>query len=206
MWQGLLSWTLCLGRGKASRIVTTFTMCCMPLPSLHAFIYLFLPLSHLFQGGPSTINEMCLVFFFYYPRINISSCLGYPDIIYVTNELGEEASEWVILESETHKCGKGYWKDLGKGQKKCHSFPPSWWARSPRGWPNHSLQSSLLLLPVFAQKALTTGVLSESFCISKGTVKRSRWQLTLESQIPYAQISLSCCTWTLVYSHVQTFK
>ncbi|XP_008820148.2 DBH-like monooxygenase protein 2 [Nannospalax galili] len=44
-------------------------------------------------GGPSTTNEMCLVFFFYYPRINISSCLGYPDIIYVTNELGEEASE-----------------------------------------------------------------------------------------------------------------
>ncbi|XP_028637873.1 DBH-like monooxygenase protein 2 [Grammomys surdaster] len=44
-------------------------------------------------GGASTINEMCLVFFFYYPRINISSCMGYPDIIYVTNELGEEASE-----------------------------------------------------------------------------------------------------------------
>ncbi|XP_051007499.1 DBH-like monooxygenase protein 2 [Acomys russatus] len=44
-------------------------------------------------GGPSTINEMCLVFLFYYPRINISSCLGYPDIVYVTNELGEEASE-----------------------------------------------------------------------------------------------------------------
>ncbi|XP_059112561.1 DBH-like monooxygenase protein 2 [Peromyscus eremicus] len=44
-------------------------------------------------GGASTINEMCLVFLFYYPRINISSCLGYPDIIYVTNELGEEASE-----------------------------------------------------------------------------------------------------------------
>ncbi|XP_021501944.1 DBH-like monooxygenase protein 2 [Meriones unguiculatus] len=44
-------------------------------------------------GGTSTINEMCLVFLFYYPRINISSCLGYPDIIYVTNELGEEASE-----------------------------------------------------------------------------------------------------------------
>ncbi|EDL13566.1 DBH-like monooxygenase protein 2 precursor [Mus musculus] len=44
-------------------------------------------------GGASTINEMCLIFFFYYPRINISSCMGYPDIIYVTNELGEEASE-----------------------------------------------------------------------------------------------------------------
>ncbi|GAB1290726.1 DBH-like monooxygenase protein 2 [Apodemus speciosus] len=44
-------------------------------------------------GGASTINEMCLIFFFYYPRINIASCMGYPDIIYVTNELGEEASE-----------------------------------------------------------------------------------------------------------------
>ncbi|XP_076769593.1 DBH-like monooxygenase protein 2 isoform X4 [Arvicanthis niloticus] len=44
-------------------------------------------------GGASTINEMCLIFIFYYPRINISSCMGYPDIIYVTNELGEEASE-----------------------------------------------------------------------------------------------------------------
>ncbi|EPQ13200.1 DBH-like monooxygenase protein 2 [Myotis brandtii] len=44
-------------------------------------------------GGPSTINEMCLVFLFYYPRNNISSCMGYPDIIYVAHELGEEASD-----------------------------------------------------------------------------------------------------------------
>ncbi|XP_012877099.1 PREDICTED: putative DBH-like monooxygenase protein 2 [Dipodomys ordii] len=44
-------------------------------------------------GGISTINEMCLIFLFYYPRNNISSCLGFPDIIYVANELGEEASE-----------------------------------------------------------------------------------------------------------------
>ncbi|XP_077020640.1 DBH-like monooxygenase protein 2 [Tamandua tetradactyla] len=44
-------------------------------------------------GGPSTINEMCLIFLFYYPRNNISSCMGYPDIIYVANELGEEASD-----------------------------------------------------------------------------------------------------------------
>nr|A6NHM9.1 PUTATIVE PSEUDOGENE: RecName: Full=Putative DBH-like monooxygenase protein 2; AltName: Full=DBH-like monooxygenase protein 2 pseudogene; Flags: Precursor [Homo sapiens] len=44
-------------------------------------------------GGPSTINEMCLIFLFYYPQNNISSCMGYPDIIYVAHELGEEASE-----------------------------------------------------------------------------------------------------------------
>ncbi|KAF7487311.1 putative DBH monooxygenase protein 2-like [Marmota monax] len=44
-------------------------------------------------GGPSTLNEMCLVFLFYYPRNNISSCQGYPDIIYVARELGEEVSE-----------------------------------------------------------------------------------------------------------------
>lgn len=39
------------------------------------------------------MNEMCLIFLFYYPRNNISSCMGYPDIIYVARELGEEASE-----------------------------------------------------------------------------------------------------------------
>ncbi|KAG8523360.1 putative DBH-like monooxygenase protein 2 [Galemys pyrenaicus] len=44
-------------------------------------------------GGPSTINEMCLIFLFYYPRNNISSCMGYPDILYVAQELGEEASD-----------------------------------------------------------------------------------------------------------------
>ena len=36
---------------------------------------------------------MCLIFFFYYPRNNVSSCQGYPDIIYVAHELGEEVSE-----------------------------------------------------------------------------------------------------------------
>uniref|UniRef100_A0A8D2B3R5 DOMON domain-containing protein n=1 Tax=Sciurus vulgaris TaxID=55149 RepID=A0A8D2B3R5_SCIVU len=44
-------------------------------------------------GGPSTLNEMCLVFLFYYPRNNISSCQGYPDITYVAHELGEEVSD-----------------------------------------------------------------------------------------------------------------
>ncbi|XP_002721886.2 putative DBH-like monooxygenase protein 2 isoform X1 [Oryctolagus cuniculus] len=44
-------------------------------------------------GGPSTVNEMCLIFLFYYPRNNISSCHGYPDIIFVAHELGEEVSD-----------------------------------------------------------------------------------------------------------------
>ncbi|XP_068405930.1 LOW QUALITY PROTEIN: putative DBH-like monooxygenase protein 2 [Eschrichtius robustus] len=44
-------------------------------------------------GGPNTVNEMCLIFLFYYPQNNISSCMGYPDIIYVAHELGEEASD-----------------------------------------------------------------------------------------------------------------
>uniref|UniRef100_A0A8C3JZ03 DOMON domain-containing protein n=1 Tax=Calidris pygmaea TaxID=425635 RepID=A0A8C3JZ03_9CHAR len=34
-------------------------------------------------GGPSTMNEMCLAFLFYYPHNNISSCMGYPDILYI---------------------------------------------------------------------------------------------------------------------------
>ncbi|XP_060040769.1 putative DBH-like monooxygenase protein 2, partial [Erinaceus europaeus] len=44
-------------------------------------------------GGPSTTNEMCLIFLFYYPRNNISSCMGYPDIISVAHELGEDAMD-----------------------------------------------------------------------------------------------------------------
>ncbi|XP_048358837.1 putative DBH-like monooxygenase protein 2 [Sphaerodactylus townsendi] len=44
-------------------------------------------------GGPSTLNEMCLIFLFYYPRNNISSCLGYPDIQYVAQELGQSATD-----------------------------------------------------------------------------------------------------------------
>ncbi|XP_066468734.1 putative DBH-like monooxygenase protein 2 [Tiliqua scincoides] len=44
-------------------------------------------------GGPSTLNEMCLAFLFYYPRNNISSCMGYPNIQYVAQQLGQEASD-----------------------------------------------------------------------------------------------------------------
>ncbi|KYO37527.1 DBH-like monooxygenase protein 1 precursor isoform A [Alligator mississippiensis] len=44
-------------------------------------------------GGPSTLNEMCLAFLFYYPRSNISSCMGYPDIQYIAQALGQQASD-----------------------------------------------------------------------------------------------------------------
>ncbi|XP_077202561.1 putative DBH-like monooxygenase protein 2 [Paroedura picta] len=44
-------------------------------------------------GGPSTLNEMCLAFLFYYPRNNISSCMGYPNIMYVAQELGQPAAD-----------------------------------------------------------------------------------------------------------------
>ncbi|XP_044866279.1 DBH-like monooxygenase protein 2 [Mauremys mutica] len=44
-------------------------------------------------GGPSTLNEMCLAFLFYYPRNNISSCMGYPDIQQIAYALGQEASD-----------------------------------------------------------------------------------------------------------------
>ncbi|KAM6211121.1 putative DBH-like monooxygenase protein 2 [Sarcoramphus papa] len=46
-------------------------------------------------GGPSTMNEMCLMFLFYYPRNNISSCMGYPDILYIAHVLKQEASDAV---------------------------------------------------------------------------------------------------------------
>ncbi|KAM6420961.1 putative DBH-like monooxygenase protein 2 [Pluvialis apricaria] len=46
-------------------------------------------------GGPSTMNEMCLTFLFYYPRNNISSCMGYADILYVAHVLKQEASDTV---------------------------------------------------------------------------------------------------------------
>ncbi|XP_051818205.1 putative DBH-like monooxygenase protein 2 [Antechinus flavipes] len=44
-------------------------------------------------GGPSTLNEMCLIFLFYYPRNNISSCMGMPDIMHVVRELGQDPAD-----------------------------------------------------------------------------------------------------------------
>ncbi|XP_029437160.1 putative DBH-like monooxygenase protein 2 [Rhinatrema bivittatum] len=41
-------------------------------------------------GGPSTLNEMCLAFLFFYPRNNISTCWSYTDLPYVTDILGQE--------------------------------------------------------------------------------------------------------------------
>ncbi|XP_049677799.1 putative DBH-like monooxygenase protein 2 [Accipiter gentilis] len=46
-------------------------------------------------GGLSTMDEMCLTFLFYYPRNNISSCMGCPDILYIAHALKQEASDAV---------------------------------------------------------------------------------------------------------------
>ena len=103
-WSGKVWWAGLEGKRKSTMKqwqLSQFVVCLFPLCML---LCTCLSLSHLLQGGASTINEMCLIFFFYYPRINISSCMGYPDIIYVTNELGEEASEWVSLTSKAHTC------------------------------------------------------------------------------------------------------
>ncbi|KAM9293366.1 LOW QUALITY PROTEIN: DBH-like monooxygenase protein 2 [Morus bassanus] len=43
-------------------------------------------------GGSSTMNEKRLTFLFYHPG-NISSCMGYPDILYVAHVLKQEASD-----------------------------------------------------------------------------------------------------------------
>ncbi|XP_044274850.1 putative DBH-like monooxygenase protein 2 [Varanus komodoensis] len=56
-------------------------------------LYQTLDRTELTFGGPSTLNEMCLVFLFYYPRNFISSCQGYPDIQYVAQQLGQEAAD-----------------------------------------------------------------------------------------------------------------
>uniref|UniRef100_A0A8C6XQF5 DOMON domain-containing protein n=1 Tax=Naja naja TaxID=35670 RepID=A0A8C6XQF5_NAJNA len=46
-----------------------------------------------FENKIFTLNEMCLIFLFYYPRNNISNCIGLPDIQYVANQLGLEAND-----------------------------------------------------------------------------------------------------------------
>ncbi|KAB0404150.1 hypothetical protein E2I00_018882 [Balaenoptera physalus] len=72
----------------------------------------------LVEGGPSTINEMCLIFLFYYPRNNISSCMGYADIIYMAHELGEEASDSMEGMMATNKVE---WtpENIKKAEKAC---------------------------------------------------------------------------------------
>ncbi|KAM8980851.1 LOW QUALITY PROTEIN: putative DBH-like monooxygenase protein 2 [Sarcophilus harrisii] len=44
-------------------------------------------------GGLSTLNEMCLIFLFYYPN-NISSCMGMPDIMHV--EVVRNETGWIL--------------------------------------------------------------------------------------------------------------
>ncbi|KAM9245548.1 LOW QUALITY PROTEIN: DBH-like monooxygenase protein 2 [Leptosomus discolor] len=45
-------------------------------------------------GGPTTMNEMCLTFLFYYPHNNISSCMGYPDIFAVEGMMAIDFVDW----------------------------------------------------------------------------------------------------------------
>eukprot|EP00069_Balaena_mysticetus_P011320 bmy_21251T0 len=60
-------------------------------------------------GGPSTVNEMCLIFLFYYPRNNISSCMGgmmamnnvewTPENIKKAEKACKEAQQTVIIKT-----------------------------------------------------------------------------------------------------------
>ncbi|XP_056385762.1 DBH-like monooxygenase protein 2 isoform X2 [Hyla sarda] len=47
-------------------------------------------------GGPSTLNEMCIGFVFYYPAIPVASCWSLMDIHYVTNALGLDKADSIM--------------------------------------------------------------------------------------------------------------
>uniref|UniRef100_A0A1B8XY04 DOMON domain-containing protein n=1 Tax=Xenopus tropicalis TaxID=8364 RepID=A0A1B8XY04_XENTR len=47
-------------------------------------------------GGPSSLNEMCLGFLFYYPNIPIATCWSFYDLNHVTDALGLEPEESVM--------------------------------------------------------------------------------------------------------------
>ncbi|KAM9324561.1 putative DBH-like monooxygenase protein 2 [Gastrophryne carolinensis] len=47
-------------------------------------------------GGPSTINEMCVVFLFYYPVIPIAACWSLQDVQYIASNVQEEESENIM--------------------------------------------------------------------------------------------------------------
>lgn len=40
------------------------------------------------QGGLSTSNEMCLAFLFYYPAMNLSGCMSFPNSTTLRSEMG----------------------------------------------------------------------------------------------------------------------
>uniref|UniRef100_A0A8C5P9T0 DOMON domain-containing protein n=1 Tax=Leptobrachium leishanense TaxID=445787 RepID=A0A8C5P9T0_9ANUR len=48
------------------------------------------------QGGPSTLNEMCIAFLFYYPKRQIAACWSLIDLNYITEALGQgRGDRWV---------------------------------------------------------------------------------------------------------------
>ncbi|XP_075208307.1 putative DBH-like monooxygenase protein 2 [Anomaloglossus baeobatrachus] len=47
-------------------------------------------------GGPSTLNEMCIGFLFYYPILPIAMCLSYIDIHYMTSAIGLERADTIM--------------------------------------------------------------------------------------------------------------
>ncbi|XP_052390510.1 DBH-like monooxygenase protein 2 homolog isoform X1 [Carassius gibelio] len=54
--------------------------------------------SALTWGGLSTSNEMCLAFLFYYPAMNLSSCVSFPDEDTLISEMGaNDTASWVNM-------------------------------------------------------------------------------------------------------------
>ncbi|XP_069834939.1 DBH-like monooxygenase protein 2 [Dendropsophus ebraccatus] len=47
-------------------------------------------------GGPSTLNEMCIGFLFYYPALPIATCWSLMDIHNVTGALGMEETDSIM--------------------------------------------------------------------------------------------------------------
>ncbi|XP_075698811.1 putative DBH-like monooxygenase protein 2 [Rhinoderma darwinii] len=47
-------------------------------------------------GGPSSLNEMCVGFLFYYPSVPIAACWSYMDIHYISDVLGLEPADSIM--------------------------------------------------------------------------------------------------------------
>ncbi|CAJ0918454.1 unnamed protein product [Ranitomeya imitator] len=45
------------------------------------------------QGGPSSLNEMCIGFLFYYPLLPIAACWSYIDVHYIAEAIGLERAD-----------------------------------------------------------------------------------------------------------------
>ncbi|KAL7888449.1 hypothetical protein AOLI_G00034230 [Acnodon oligacanthus] len=72
-------------------------------------------------GGLSTTNEMCLAFLFYYPAMSLSSCVSFPDLQALIQEMGAANEiEWyklMISKSWDGKSVKEYQQTLKRIQQ-----------------------------------------------------------------------------------------